>query len=108
MADFGNITIQPGELRGIAQSIRTQKNNLETQFNNVKTQMRSLESDGWDSESGRALRARFESLENYYRGKYPPAMDSYISFLNNTADDYERAESDRMRDVENLSNMGQR
>ena len=108
MADFGNIDIQASELRGLSDNIKAQRRNLEEQFQAVANQMTSLEGNGWDSEAGRALRVKFNKLRDYYVRKYPPAMESYMNFLNKTADSYEKAEMDRMKEVENLSNMGQK
>jgi WXG100 family type VII secretion target len=108
MGSFGNINIQPAELRAIAQQIASQRSNLDGYFQSIQQQMMSLENEGWDSESGRALRGRFASLRSFYDQKYPPAMESYIQFLNNTADTYEQAERNRMQEVEALTNMGQR
>jgi uncharacterized protein YukE len=107
MSALGNIDIQPGELRGLAQSIEQQRNNLNTQFNSIAARMNSLEQEGWRSESGRALRERFSKLRGFYENKYPPAMNSYVQFLNQTAADYEQTEAQRLQDVANLSNMGQ-
>ena len=107
MPEIGNISIQPAELRGLAQKIATQRANLDEYIDSIQQQMGSLENDGWCSESGRALRARFNSLRSFYNQKYPPAFDDYIKFLNMTADEYEAAEQRRMNEVNQLTNMGQ-
>jgi WXG100 family type VII secretion target len=108
MATFGNIQIQPAQLRGLADQIAMQRTNLDNYFQSIHQQMMSLENDGWKSASGSALRTRFNSLRNFYNQKYPPAMESYIQFLRNTADEYEQAENRRLQEVEGLTNMGQR
>lgn len=108
MSTFGNINIQPAELRGMAQQIATQRSNLTNYVNSVASQMQSLENEGWSSESGRALRESFQRDQRFYEQKYPPAMENYIRFLNNTANEYEEAERRRMQDVESLTNMDQR
>jgi len=105
---MGNIDIQPEALRGLAQQIATQRTNLDNYFNSINQQMMSLENDGWSSESGRALRSRFTNLRNFYNQKYPPAMEQYIDFLIQTANDYEAAERRRIQEVNQLTNMGQK
>ena len=108
MATFGNIDIQPAELRGLAKQIENQRTNLNNYFESINRQMMSLENEGWKSEAGRALRERFTTLRNFYNQKYPPAMESYIQFLNNTATEYEQEEHRRLQEVGSLTNMGQR
>jgi len=98
----GNINIQPAELRGLADNIVRQRDELSRQFEEMDAKMSNLEKDGWDSNSGRELRRKFASLHSDYKSKYPPAMDSYITFLRNTADEYERTESDRSADINQL------
>ena len=107
MADFGNISITPAELKTMAERIVNQRNAMEDYFRQIGSQMTSLESNGWDSKSGKELRDKFERLQSYYNNKYPPAMQSYIDFLRKTAEDYEKEEADRSREVAELSNMGQ-
>jgi len=98
----GNIDIQPAELRGLAKNIGDQRDALNRQFEEMDAKMGNLEKDGWDSNTGRELRRKFGSLYRDYLNKYPPAMDSYMNFLNQTADDYERTERDRSADIDKL------
>jgi uncharacterized protein YukE len=102
MSDFGHISIKAGDLKGLAEKIEQVKRDLSGRFDDIKTQMNSLEQDGWSSESGRALRQKFTTLHTKYHQQYPPSMDAYIRFLNDTADTYERNEQDRMREVESM------
>ena len=107
MSTMGNIDIQPAALRGLADQIASQRQNLDARLQDVANQMQALKRDGWQSESGDRLQARFNNLRSYYNSKYPPAMQSYIEFLRATADEYEQNEARRKAAVENLSNMGQ-
>ena len=99
---LGNIDIQPAELRNLATQIEQQRNDLTARFDDIQKQMTNLQNDGWKSQSGEDLRNKFGTLRKFYDSKYPPAMNSYMTFLNKTADDYEAAETKRKQDVEKL------
>ena len=98
----GNIKIEPAELRTLATNIGTQKKNLNDRVEDIQKQMNDLNTDGWVSQAGEDLRKKFNNLRQFYSGKYPPAMDAYIKFLNETATQYEEAEEQLKRDVGNL------
>ena len=106
MSDIGNIDIQPAELRAIAGRIETQKTNLTSYFEAIALAMKSLEDEGWKSDSGRELQNKFNRLRNFYNDKYPPAMQEYINYLKKTADEYEAMDRDFKRDVDSIKNVG--
>ena len=99
---LGNIDIQPAGLRDLANQIGQQRDNLTARFDDIQKQMNNLQNDGWKSQSGEQLKTKFGTLRKYYDDRYPPAMNSYIAFLNKTADDYEMTEEKRKQDVEKL------
>ena len=107
MAQVGNIHIQPEELKTLANKIKDQRRGLDSYFVAVDQEIKGLKNQGWDSQSGDALRERFEKLRRFYEQKYPPAMEDYIQFLERSSEDYAKQERDRMAEVNNLSNMGQ-
>ena len=102
MSEVGHIVIQAGKLRDLAEKINNERIKLDTQFQEMNTKMASLEQKGWNSESGRDLRKKFSKLYADYQKKYPPAMNSYVNFLNQTAKDYEDDEKKRKSDVETM------
>ena len=102
MSQIGNIDIKPAELRSLASNIGRQRDALTSQFEQMRARMTSLEREGWDSESGRELRQKFDRLFADYQRKYPPAMNNYMSFLNQTAENYESEERSRRSDVDTM------
>jgi len=106
MAQMGNIEVQPAELRTLANEINQQQQALEQRMNEVTQQMNALEGNGFESDSGRALRARWNAERQKYNAKYPPAFQSYMTFLRDTADRLEADESARRQKVDNLTSLG--
>jgi WXG100 family type VII secretion target len=104
MSELGNINIKPEELRNLANTIANIESNLNQHFQDIWQRMLTLNQDGWSSQAGNDLRDRFQSLHNSYMNVYPPAMQQYIQFLNNSATEYENEEAARAAAAANLAN----
>jgi len=103
----GNIRVTPEQLRDVATQIGAIRLDLDDRFTAIYNQMMALEDDGWCTESGTELRTRFANLRQCYFETYPPAMESYMQFLRDTADRYDNEEAARMSAVQEMATSTQ-
>jgi len=99
----GQVSINPAELRGLADQIRAEQNKLEAEVQKVCAEMRSLENDGIESPAGREIRSRFDKWRADYENKYPPAFRDYIQYCLTQADNYEQTDKRLLQEASNLS-----
>ena len=102
------IEVQPAHLREMASQIRTCRNDMESCLQEAASEMQNLSANGWRSPAGEEIRSRFDRLRNKYFANYPAAMDTYETFLRNTADEYEAADDRRKAEINAMLNMGVR
>jgi len=88
MADSIKITTQ--ELKNTASEVRSINTDLQTQLEDINQKMNNLEST-WESDGARDIRAAMNALNPRFE-QYWSVVNSYATFLDNTATQYETAE----------------
>jgi WXG100 family type VII secretion target len=88
MADI-KITFE--EVRAKATEIRGYNDTLTTTLENIKNAINALEAE-WTSDTSDTIRAKITGMQPKF-DSYKEVIESYAQFLNNTADEYEQAET---------------
>ena len=86
-----DIKITFEEVRVKAKEIRTYNNTLTDTLNTIRQTINNLESQ-WTSDTSDTIRAKINGMERTFI-TYKEVIESYAAFLDNTAAQYEGAES---------------
>ena len=78
--------------------IKKEKKELETLFEEIKSEM-TLVKDHWDSETSDEVYYHYDDFKEYFQGIIS-SLEEDIKFLNNAINDYEIAEYNAKRAIE--------
>lgn len=97
----GRIEISTQVLRDTAETVRRLKESLNDTLKDANTTVQNLEST-WDSDAGRRIREGMRSMESRFE-QYRNIVETYAAFLETTADEYDRIETDLTRNANSVS-----
>lgn len=86
----GGIKITSQVVRGAAEKIKNLNMEMDTALSDIKSKMNALEST-WQSDAGNEIRSAMNALQPRFN-EYKEVVDSYVAFLNTTAQRYEETE----------------
>ena len=86
----GGIKITSQVVRGAAEKIKNLNMEMDTALSDIKSKMNALEST-WQSDAGNEIRSAMNALQPRFN-EYKEVVDSYVTFLNTTAQRYEETE----------------
>lgn len=86
----GGIKITSQVVRDAAEKIKNLNIDMDTALSDIKSKMNALEST-WQSDAGNEIRSAMNALQPRFN-EYKEVVDSYVTFLNTTAQRYEETE----------------
>lgn len=88
---MSQIHVSVSKVRDIALSLKQINLQLSQCLEEMVRQMNALESS-WESETSQMIRDKFNALSPHFEN-YAKVIDSYVAYLNQTADNYEATEA---------------
>lgn len=86
-----SIEVSTARLASTAEDIKTLNQNLTDQLAEIRKEVKELVNI-WDSEASEVLRGDFESYAPKFQ-EYKEVVDSYVTFLKQTAEAYDKTET---------------
>lgn len=91
----GDVKVEAQKLVAAGENIKTQRDRIKGLLDEAKGIVKNLSS--WEGDAKDNFLAAFTDLENSFNAAYE-LISSYITFLNDAATEYSKAEADRAND----------
>lgn len=99
---MADIKVNSEQLRNTAQQISGELQNFTSLTSSISQDLSSLSSD-WEGDAFTSFLDKFNALQPSF-SKYEEVINSYVTFLNTTAEEYEANEAAAQSETQNLDN----